>query len=302
MRFLQKKLIFFLVAISFILIGLCSSDIIPEQTEKSLPHIERAEKFVKEKNYKSALLEYNYVLQFYPESIYAEQARQAIEELTPRTKPKNLEKQRAIVSPSRLSFMPTPENLKQGVLSISGGTSILGEFKAGVYDWLEVGLISGILVEVKAKVLNEYSFTPSFALGAVAPAWNLEIGEIYGIAGKKLGRFHLYAGWSYIAGESAAFGGTKLDLSKRSSILMEYNQPIFFEDRNVFYLIDFSQNLNTAMGALRFIFPHNIGVETGLGIYTRPEYRYDQDTGRETRIGENYNYFLRLQLFWSVWL
>lgn len=279
---------------------------IRKQTESSLVHIERAERSAKEKDYQKALLEYNYILQFYPKSIYATEAQQKIEELTPRIRPKQVEKEQAIISPSRLSFMPTSETLSQGILSIGGGTSVLGEFKAGIYDWLEVGLNSGVLVDVKAKIINESSFIPGIALGAVAPPWDLKIGEVYGVAGKKLGRLHAYAGWSYIAGESAAFAGTKLILSKRSSVLLEYNQPIFFEE-DIFDLIGFAHNLNTGMFALRFIFPYSIGVETGIGIYTRPEYRWEEPEppdydGRRIKTGEKHEYFLRLQLFWSVWL
>ncbi len=306
-----------LFTLAFIEIGKCAkpsqesgyqqedAEQIREQTEKSLVHVQRAEKLLKEKYYKRALQEYEYVMQFYPKSIYAEEARQKVEELTRRIRPERTEKERAIISPSRLSFMPTPDTLKQGILLIGGGTSILGEFKAGIYDWLEVGLISGILVDVKAKLVNETSVLPSIALGAVAPAWNLKIGEVYGVAGKKLSRMHVYAGWSYIAGESAVFGGTKLILSRRSSILLEYNQPIFFK-KEVFEVIDFAHNLNTGVAALRFIFPHNIGVETGIGVYTRAKYKWEHvgppEYNRSIKIGEEYKYFLRFQLFWSVWL
>lgn len=298
------------LALVFTTIGECkqeNAEQIRDQTEKSLTHVERAERFAEEKDYQRALREYNYILQFYPDSIYAEEARQRIEELTPRIRPKRVDKEQAIISPSRLSFMPTPETLKQGVLSIGGGTSILGEFKAGIYDWLEVGLISGILVDVKAKIVNETSVVPCVALGAVAPAWDLKIGEVYGVAGKKLSRLHAYAGWSYIAGESAVYTGAKLVLGKRSSILLEYNQPIFFEREDIFELIDFAHNLNTGMAALRFIFPYNIGVETGIGVYTRPEYRWEDPKppeyeSRRVKIGEEYKYFLRFQMFWSVWL
>lgn len=290
------------LALVFVEVGECQQENakqIREQTEKSLVHVERAERFVKEEEYKRALQEYKYILQFYPDSIYAEEARQKVEELTSKIRPEREEKERAIISPSRLSFMPTPETLKQGILSIGGGTSILGEFKAGIYDWLEVGLISSILVDVKAKIINESSIMPSVALGAVAPVWDLKIGEVYGVLGKKLSRLHAYAGWSYIAGESAVYAGTELVLSKRSSILLEYNQPIFFEE-DVFELIDFSHNLNTGVAALRFIFPYNIGVETGIGVYTRPEYKWKEF--KRIKIGEEYKYFLRFQLFWSVWL
>lgn len=279
---------------------------IRKQTESSLVHIERAERFVEEKDYQKALLEYDYILHFYPKSIYATEAQQKIGELSPNIRPKQVEKERAIILPTRLSFMPTSETLAQGILSIGGGTSVLGEFKAGIYDWLEVGLSSGILVDVKAKIISESSFIPGIALGAVAPAWDLKIGEVYGVAGKKLNRLHVCAGWSYIAGEPAAFAGTKLILSKRSSILLEYNQPVFFEE-DMFELIDFAHNLNTGMLALRFVFPYNIGVETGIGVYTEPEYKWEDPKppdyiGGRTKIGEKHEYFLRLQLFWSVWL
>jgi len=74
--------------------AICQQEILEmtrEQTEESLIHLERAEKLIKEKQYQRALLEYNYILQFYPMSIYAPEAQQKVMELTPRTRHKQAE-------------------------------------------------------------------------------------------------------------------------------------------------------------------------------------------------------------------
>jgi len=51
--------------------------------------------------------------------------------------------------------------------------------------------------------------------------------------------------------------------------MLEYNQPIFFDKED--YYIRWYNNLNTSVVALRYIFPHNIGVEAGVGLYAYKE-------------------------------
>ena len=270
------------------------------QTEESLAHIERAERLAKGKNYQQALAEYTYILRFYPRSIYASQARQEIERLTPKTRSKWLKRSKAVISPSRLSYMRTAETLNQGVLFFSAGTSILGEVQAGIYDWLQVGLTGTILTEAKVRILKESRFVPGLALGGISTAWDLTDGQIYAVIGKKIGRLYACAGGSYIARKPAGFAGAKVVLSDRSSIMLEYNQPVNLED--AFGLVRLTHNLNTGIIALRYIFPYNIGVESGIGVYTRYEYDYDWETYERLRERRAYEYFLRFQLFWSVQL
>lgn len=279
-----------------------SEDVIREQTRDAIMHMERAERFLGFGELDKALVECEYILRFCPYSIYAPEARRMVEEIRRRmevSKEKPVERgKEEILEPTRLAFTPTSETLKQGVVNVGGGTATFGEIKVGIYDWLEIGLNTA-LVDLKAQILKEFGLLPSLALGVSALPWDLEHGKIYGVVGKRMGKGKIrgYGGYSFVSGVGSAFGGIRLFISPRASIMFEYNQPVWLDGEGSSGYLEFYNNFNTFSATLRYVFPIQIGVEGGIGIYTDKEWYEEGGLGKYRGIQK---LFIRFQLFWST--
>jgi hypothetical protein len=281
-----------------------SEEVVREQTRDAILHLERAERLLKLGELDKALVEYEYIVRFCPHSIYAQEAKRMLEEIGERMgaakRPKAVERAREeILEPTRLAFAPTSETLRQGVVNVGAGTATFGEIKVGIYDWLEIGLNTA-LVDLKAQILKDSGSIPSFALGVSALPWDLEHGKIYGVLGKRIrdGRLRGYAGYSFISGYGSAFGGIRLFISPRASIMIEYNQPVWLDDvEGSSKYLEFYNNFNTFSATLRYVFPLQIGVEGGIGIYTDREWYEEGGHGNYREIQK---LFMRFQLFWST--